>query len=592
MSEQKTKLKFNIGLLSRILSYSKPYSKLFVFAVVLTLTLSSLAIVRPLLINKTLNVVGNEMPGTEGYLSSPEKLEFINHMGLLLIGMLLLEAILQFTNIYVTNLLGQNIVKDLRKQVYTHILNLKNTYFDNTPVGTLVTRAVSDIESLSDVFSQGFIVIMGDILMLVIFVTAMLLKNWAVALVTLSTIPLLLIATNLFKNGVAKTFNEVRNAVASLNAFTNEHISGMRIVQLFNREKIEYEKFVDINQKHKNANIRSIWYYSVFFPVVEILSAVSIALFVWFAGAKSNTYNLKLGDITFFIMMINMVFRPIRMLADRLNTLQMGVVASERVFKVIDTNEIIVDKGDVAAHNIQGKVEFKNVWFAYKDDNFVIKDVSFAIQKGQTVAIIGATGAGKSSIINLLSRFYEINKGEILIDDIPASHYHLPELRQAVGVVLQDVFLFNDSILNNITLHNPNISEQDVIKAAKTIGIHEFIEALPNGYHYHVKERGIMLSAGQRQLVAFVRAYVYNPPIFVLDEATSSIDVETEQLIQKASMELAKNRTSIIIAHRLSTIHHANHIIVMDKGCITEQGSAQQLKDKVDGVYKKMLQFT
>lgn len=592
MSEQKHTSKFSLGLLKRILSYSKPYKKLFVSAIVLTLTLSSLAIVRPLLINKTLNVVGNEIVGSEGYLNATEKLDFINKMGVILLGLLLFEALLQFTNIYVTNLLGQNIVKDLRKQVYTHILKLKNTYFDNTPVGTLVTRAISDIESLSDVFSQGFIVIAGDILMLIIFITTLLVKNWAVALVTLSTIPLLLIATNLFKNGVKKTFNEVRNAVASLNAFTNEHISGMRIVQLFNREKIEYEKFTEINKKHKDANIRSIWYYSVFFPVVEILSAVSIALFVWFAGAKSNTYNLQLGDITFFIMMINMVFRPIRMLADRLNTLQMGVVASERVFRVIDTEEVIEEKGTISAKHIQGKVEFKNVWFAYKDDNYVIKDVSFPIKKGQTVAIIGATGAGKSSIINLLSRFYEINKGAILIDDIPVSDYKLSELRESVGVVLQDVFLFNDTILNNITLHNPNITEADVITAAKKIGIHDFIQALPQGYHYHVKERGTMLSAGQRQLVAFVRAYVYNPPIFVLDEATSSIDMETEQLIQKASVELAKNRTSIIIAHRLSTIHHANYIIVMDKGRVIEQGNAAELMDKVDGVYQKMLQFS
>lgn len=581
--------KFSFALLKRILSYSKPYKKLFVAAIVLTLTLSSLAIVRPLLINQTLNVVGNELVNSEGYLLPKDKFLFLNKMGLILLGVLILEAILQFTNIYVTNLLGQNIVKDLRKQVYSHILKLKNTYFDNTPVGTLVTRAISDIESLSDVFSQGFIVIAGDILMLVIFVTAMLLKNWALALVTLSTIPLLLIATNLFKNGVKKTFNDVRNAVAALNAFTNEHISGMRIVQLFNREKIEYEKFKEINEKHKVANIKSIWYYSVFFPVVEILSAVSIALFIWFAGAKSNTFNLQLGDITFFIMMINMVFRPIRMLADRLNTLQMGVVSSERVFKVIDTIEVIEDKGQYSALSVKGKVEFKNVWFAYKEENYVLKDVSFTINAGETVAIIGATGAGKSSIINLISRFYEINKGQLLVDGVDVKEYKLSELRQAVGVVLQDVFLFNDTILNNITLHNPSITEAQVIAAAKDIGIHEFINSLPGGYHYNVKERGAMLSAGQRQLVAFVRAYVYNPPIFVLDEATSSIDLETEKLIQKASIELSKNRTSIVIAHRLSTINHANKIIVMEKGKVIEQGQTTDLINKVDGVYKKML---
>lgn len=591
MAKTEKKNKFSFTLLRRILSYSKPYKKLFFLAVTLTLLLSSLAIVRPLLINEMLNSIGAINPSDDGYLPPIEKVGFINKMGLMLLGVLLFEALLQFTNIYVTNLLGQNIVKDLRLQVYKHILKLKNTYFDNTPVGTLVTRAISDIESLSDVFSQGFIVICGDILMLVIFITAMFMKNWALALVTLSTIPLLLVATNLFKNGIKKTFTEVRNAVASLNAFTNEHISGMRIVQLFNRENMEYKKFQEINEKHKVANIRSIWYYSVFFPVVEILSAVSIALFIWFAGIKANSYNLKLGDITFFIMMINMVFRPIRMLADRLNTLQMGIVASERVFKLIDTDEIISETGMVSAKNMKGKVEFKNVWFAYKGDDFVIKNISFTINQGETVAIIGATGAGKSSIINLMSRFYEINKGQILIDEVNISEYKLNELRESVGVVLQDVFLFSDSILNNITLHNPSITEEQVIAAAKNIGIHEFIVGLPGGYHYNVKERGAMLSAGQRQLVAFVRAYVYNPPIFVLDEATSSIDLETEKLIQKASIELAKNRTSIIIAHRLSTINHANKIIVMDKGEIIEQGETKDLKQKVDGVYKKMLEY-
>lgn len=589
--DKEKKSGINFTLIKRILSYSKPYKKLFILALLLTLTLAALSIVRPLLIKEALNCIGIEDPADKGYLPKADKLAFMNRMGLLLVGVLILEALLQFTNMYVTNLLGQNIVQDLRKQVYKHILKLKNTYFDNTPVGTLVTRAVSDIESLSDVFSQGFIVITGDILTILIFISVMIYTNWALALVTLSTIPLLLIATNLFKNGVKKTFTEVRNAVASLNAFTNEHISGMRIVQLFNRENIEYDKFKAINEKHKVANIRSIWYYSVFFPVVEILSAVSIALFMWFAGLKANTYNIQLGEITFFIMLINMVFRPIRLLADRLNTLQMGIVASDRVFKVIDNQEIISETGTASAKHIRGNIEFKHVWFAYKEENYVIKDCSFSINHGETIAIIGATGAGKSSIINLLSRFYEINKGEILIDGISIANYNLNELRESVGVVLQDVFLFSDTILNNITLHNPSITEEQVIMAAKEIGIHEFISKLPNGYHYNVKERGAMLSAGQRQLVAFVRAYVYNPPIFVLDEATSSIDLETEKLIQKASLELAKNRTSIIIAHRLSTIHHATKIIVMEKGEIIEQGTTEALSNKVDGVYKKLLEL-
>lgn len=583
----KEKKKINITLIARILSYSKPYRYVFASAIFLTLALASLSIIRPLLIKETLNGLGEGSFSTA--LEKATRIAFINKMGLLLLATLIIEALLQFSNMYITNLLGQNIVKDLRKQVYQHILKLKNTYFDNTPVGMLVTRAISDIESLSDVFSQGFIVIVGDILTIIIFVSVMLYTNWVLALITLSTIPLLIVATNLFKNGVKKSFTEVRNAVSALNTFTNEHISGMRIVQLFNREKIEYEKFKTINEKHKDANIKSIWYYSVFFPVVEILSAISIALFMWFAGLNANKYHIQLGEITFFIMLVNMVFRPIRLLADRLNTLQMGMVSAERVFKVLDTEEIISEKGMVSAKSINGNIEFKNVWFAYKDEDWVIKNCSFNINKNETLAIIGATGAGKSSIINLLSRFYEINKGTILIDGVSVSDYKLQELRQAVGVVLQDVFLFSDSILNNITLHNPTIAEEQVIAAAKKIGIHDFISTLPQGYHYNVKERGVMLSAGQRQLIAFVRAYVYNPPIFVLDEATSSIDLETEKLIQKASVELTKSRTSIIIAHRLSTIQHATKILVMEKGEIIEQGKPQGLESKTNGVYKNML---
>lgn len=588
---KKTENKLNISLIKRILSYSKPYKTLFFLAILLTLVLAASSIIRPLIINQMLNRVGVTDVLDPLYLNDFDKYHFLNKMGLALVGVLSLEAFIQFVNMNVTNLLGQNIVKDLRLQVYKHILKLKNSYFDNNPVGMMVTRAISDIESLSNVFSQGFIVIMGDILMLIVFVSVMLFKNWTLSLVTFSTIPMLIIATNLFKNGVKKTFTDVRNAVSSLNTFTNEHISGMRIVQLFNRENIEFEKFKDINQKHKDANIRSIWYYSIFFPVVEILSAISIALLIWFAGIKTNTYNIKLGDITFFIMMINMVFRPIRMLADRLNTLQMGIVAADRVFKIIDTTEIIVDNGTISTNDIKGDITFNHVWFAYKDENYVLKDISFSIKHGETIAIVGATGAGKSSIINLISRFYEINKGEILIDGKNVANYKLPELRKSIGVVLQDLFLFSDTILNNITLHNPLITEEQVINAAKKIGIHEFIESLPNGYHYHVKERGVLLSAGQRQLVAFVRAYVYNPPIFVLDEATSSIDPETEKLIQNASIELTKNRTSIIIAHRLSTIHHADKVMVMDKGNIIEFGTTSELKQKTNGAFRKMLEI-
>lgn len=578
MSEQKNKL--NLSLLKRLLSYTNPYKKHFIAALVITLVLSGFAVVRPLLINKALNQ----------FVGDTQNLSALNTIGFLIFGALVFEAVMQFANIYVTNYLGQNIVKDLRNQVYNHILKLKNSYFDNTPVGTLVTRAISDIESLSEVFSSGFIVISGDILMLITFVSVMLYKNWVLTLIVLSTIPLLMIATNLFKNGVKKTFTEVRNAVAALNTFTQEHITGMRIVQLFNREEQEYEKFIEINDKHRKANIRSIWYYSIFFPVVEILSAIAIALLLWYIGVKNNSMNLGLGDITFFVMMVNMLFRPIRMLADRLNTLQMGIVAADRVFKVLDTNEIIEDKGSKDLANVRGDIEFKNVWFAYNNEHYVLKNVSFSIKAGETVAMVGATGAGKSTVINLLSRFYEINKGEISLDGTNIKDYSLEELRKNTGVVLQDVHLFNDSIVNNITLHNESITREEVIEASKKIGLHDFILTLPGGYDYVVKERGITLSAGQRQLIAFIRAYVYNPKIFILDEATSTIDTHTEQLLQLALDKISKGRTSIIIAHRLATIKNANKIMVFEKGEIAEQGTQQELLAK-DGPFKKLYEM-
>lgn len=582
MNKPQTNKGLNISLLKRILSYTRPYKKYFFGALVLTLLLSGFAIIRPLLINKALN----------DYVVNQQDVKSLNLIGVLIFFSLIIEALLQFSNIYLTSFLGQNIVKDIRNQVYKHILSLKNSYFDKTPVGMLVTRAISDIESLSDVFAQGFIVISGDVLMLLIFIVVMFLKNWMLTLIVLTTIPLLLIATNLFKNGVKKTFTDVRNAVAALNTFTQEHLTGIKIIQLFNREETEYKKFQEINEKHRKANIRSIWYYSVFFPVVEILSALAIALLIWFIGAKNNTLNIGLGDITFFIMMVNMLFRPIRMLADRLNTLQMGIVSAERVFKVLDTNDIIEDVGLKDFKNVKGKIEFKNVWFSYTADNYVLKNISFMVDAGTTVALIGATGAGKSTIINLLSRFYEINKGEILIDDLNINNYSLEELRKNTGVVLQDVHLFNDSIYNNIALYNSSITLEQVIDASKEIGLHDFILSLPGAYDYVVKERGITLSAGQRQLVAFIRAYVYNPKLFVLDEATSTIDTPTEQLLQKSLAKVSKGRTSIIIAHRLATIKDADKIIVFDKGEIIEQGSKEELM-KLNGQFKRLyeLQF-
>jgi len=580
MTKHQKNKALNFNLIHRILSYTKPYKKLFIGAVILTLLLSAVAIVRPLLISFALNE----------FVTTQKSINGLNTMCILILGVLIIEALLQIINLRITNLLGQNIVKDLRTEVYKHIIGLKNTYFDNTPVGMLVTRAISDIESLSDVFAQGFIVIAGDIVMLIVFITVMLFNNWMLALLSFSTIPLLLIATTVFKRGVKKTFTEVRNAVANLNTFTQEHITGMRLVQLFNREEQELDKFKEINKQHREANIRSIFYYSVFFPIVDILAGCSIALVIWFAGVNTNSLQISLGDITFFVMMINMVFRPIRMLADRLNTLQMGFVSAERVFKVIDTNEIIGANGSTIFNSVKNHIEFKNVWFAYKDENYVLKNISFKIEAGKTVAMIGATGAGKSTIINLLSRFYEYNKGEILIDNTEIKNYELASLRKNTGVVLQDVHLFNDTILNNITLNNSEITIGAVEEATKQIGLYDYVKSLPGGFNYQVTERGQSLSAGQRQLIAFIRAYVYQPSIFILDEATATIDTQTEMLIQKATHKISEGRTSIIIAHRLSTIKHVDKILVFDKGEIIEEGSINELLSR-ESKFKKMYEL-
>ena len=580
MSKEVKDKKLNLGLIRRILSYTVKYKALFFAAIGMTLLLASLAIVRPLLISTAL----------DDFVIKEKSIEKLNYICLLILGFLILEALLQVVNIRITNLLGQNVVRDLRNQVYAHILRLKNTYFDNTPVGTLVTRAVSDIESMNDVFSQGFIVIAGDIVMLTIFISAMFVKNWILAFLALSTIPLLFVATALFKRGVKKSFTQVRNAVSSLNTFTQEHITGMRLVQLFNREEKELIKFKEINQQHRTANIKSIFYYSVFFPVVEILSSFSIALIIWFVGVKGGMYAVNLGDITFFVMMVNMLFRPIRMLADRLNTLQMGIVSAERVFKVLDTDEKIENNGTAVFRNVKENIEFRNVWFAYKNDHFVLKDISFKISAGQTIALVGSTGAGKSTIINLLSRFYEYNKGQILIDGVEIRNLDLESLRKNTGVVLQDVYLFNDSILNNITLNNPDIKFEDVVNATKEIGLYEYILTLPQGFNYQVQERGQSLSAGQRQLIAFIRAFVYKPAIFILDEATATIDTQTEILIQRAVEKISEGRTSIIIAHRLSTIKHVSKVLVFDKGEIIEEGSIPELL-KIESRFKKLYEL-
>jgi ATP-binding cassette, subfamily B, multidrug efflux pump len=570
-------------LLRRVFKYIHPYRGTFIKAVILTISLSALSISRPLLIMYTIKhaIVQPDAPKLLG-------------LSCLMVLLLCLEAFVQFFNMYLTSRLGQNIVKDIRKQLYRHIYGFRSRYFDHTPIGTLVTRIISDIEAVADIFSQGFIVIAGDILTLSVFLATMLLVNWKFTLVVCTTIPVLLLATWLFKNAVKSAFQDVRTAVARLNAFVQEHITGMKIVQIFNREGVEFEKFKEINEQHRAANIRSIWHYSVFFPVVEILASISIGLLVWKAGdsALSGIIPEKeiAAQVTFFLLLVNMMFRPIRMLADRVNTLQMGMVSCERIFKVLDTHEIIEDHGTLVTEHFKGDIEFQEVWFAYNAEDWVLRDVSFRVQPGETIAIVGATGAGKSSIINLLNRFYEYNKGSIRIDGDDIRQYTLSTIRKNIGIVQQDVFLFSDTIANNISLNHPGISREHIINAAKMVGAHEFIMQLPGNYDYDVKERGAMLSVGQRQLISFIRAYCYNPSILVLDEATSSIDSESEQLIQYATQKLTEGRTSIIIAHRLATIQRANRILVMEKGRVIESGSHAELI-RLNGQYKKLFEL-
>ena len=572
---------FDIRLLKRILTYVKPYKIVFAWSIFATTLLAFISPVRPLLIQYMIDhfvVTPN-----------PSKLLSATYV---LIGLLFFEGILQFFSSYSTNWLGQTIIKDLRSNLYNHIVGLRLRFFDKTPIGTLVTRVVSDIETISDVFSEGLIVIIGDVLKIVVIMGVMFYENVALTFITLSPIPLLLLATYWFKNSVNSSFQDVRTQIARLNAFVQEHITGMAIVQIFNKEEAEFNKFEAINDAHKNANIRAILAYSIFFPVVEILSSLSLAMIVWWAGKGILQHTTSVGELVEFILFTNMLFRPIRMLADRFNTLQMGMVSSERVFQVFDTNTPMKDSGKINDKNMVGNIEFKNVWLAYNDENWVLKDISFSAKEGEKIALVGATGAGKSSIINILTRFYELNKGEILIDGININDYTIQNLNRNIAVVLQDVFLFSNSILNNISLNNPDITREKIIEASKIVGAHDFIMRLPGGYDYNVMERGATLSVGQRQLISFIRAYVYNPKILILDEATSSIDTESEKLIQFATEKITQNRTSIIIAHRLATIQKADKIIVMDHGKIIESGNHQELL-KQNGQYKKLfdLQF-
>ncbi len=573
----------NVGLLKRIFQYVKPYSNIFAWSIVLTILLALIAPVRPFMIQYTLDnyIMKGDYPG-------------LLSMTIAMLILLVLQAVIQFSHTYLTNTLGQSAIRDLRINVFNHISKLRLKYFDNTPIGQLITRTVSDLETIAEIFSEGLIVIIGDILMVIVIIGVMIYKDWALTIVVLLPMPLLIIATSVFQKAIKSAFQEIRTQVSNLNTYLQEHITGVSIIQYFAREEQEYQKFVKINALYRDANIRSNWYYSIFFPVVEIISAMSLGLLVWY-GAKSileKPLIVTPGTIAEFILYISMLFRPIRELADKFNTLQMGMVGAERVFKVLDTDEHTENKGRFIPDRMPGSISFQNVWFAYNEGNYVLKDISLEVAAGKTIALVGATGAGKSSTINILNRFYEIQKGSIQIDGVSIQDYELNYLRRNIATVLQDVFLFSDTILNNVTLNNPDITMEEVVDAAKKVGAHEFIERLPGGYQYNVMERGATLSAGQAQLISFIRALVYNPSILVLDEATSSVDTETEMLIQRAIENLMKGRTSIVIAHRLSTIQKADQILVLDKGEIKEKGTHQQLL-KLDGYYKKLydLQF-
>lgn len=571
---------FDTKLFARVMVYAKPYMKVFYWAFFLTIFLAGVGVLRPILIGDAVDkyIVENDATG-------------LLYITLIIVGLLFLEAVAQFYETYYSNWIGQSVTIDLRSKLFTHITSFKLKYFDKTAIGTLVTRCISDIETISQIFSQGLLTIMGEILKLVVVIAAMFIISWKLTLYVLLPIPLLIVAMIVFKNAIKKAFQEVRNQVAKLNAFVQEHLTGMVIVQVFNREDREKQKFEAINERHKKAHIRSVWAYSIFFPVVEILSAISLSFLVWWGAGGVLDGDIKRGHLITFILFIYMLFRPIRQLADRFNVLQMGMVGSERVFKVLDTKERIEDDGTLTS-GIKGNIKFEDVWFAYNDDEWVLKGISFEAKEGETVAFVGATGAGKSSVVNLVNRFYEFQKGKITIDGIPIGDFDLDYLRDEIAVVLQDVFLFSNSIEKNITLENNDIAKEQVIKAAEAVGAAQFIERLPGKYEYDVKERGGMLSVGQRQLISFIRAYVYNPKILILDEATSSVDTESEIMIQKAIDRLTENRTSIVIAHRLSTIRKADKIIVMDKGKILEQGTHNELLE-AKGHYKKLfdLQF-
>jgi len=556
-----------------LFAYTGPYRGKF-FTLVLTIMLGAgLSPLQPLLIQYTI-----DHPIAEGNYT------LLAWCLAAMVGLLILNAIISFYNTYAAGWLGQYIIRDIRLELYEKIIHLRLKFFDDTPIGRLVTRTISDIETLAEVFSSGFAAIAGDILQLVLIISVMFYTDWRLSLISLSTVPLMMMATYVFKEKVKSSFQVVRNAVANLNSFVQEHITGMSVVQIFNAEKHEMEKFDQINREHRDANIKSILYYSIYFPVAEVIAALGTGLVVWYGARQIIDQEVTFGTVTAFIMFINQFFRPIRMIADRVNTLQMGIVSTERIFAVLDSKEYTSNQGNVVKA-LQGEVQFDHVWFGYNPDQVILKDISFHVKPGETIAFVGATGAGKSSVINLLSRFYDIQKGRILLDSLPVESYELSALRKQIGVVLQDVFLFSNSIAYNISLGDPEITREQMIVAAKLVGVHDFIMQLPGGYDYQVMERGSTLSVGQRQLISFVRAMVQNPKIIVLDEATSSVDSETEEMIQAAIEKLMKGRTAIVVAHRLSTIQHAHQIVVLDKGQILEVGNHETLIQKQGAYY-------
>jgi subfamily B ATP-binding cassette protein MsbA len=574
----KTGNAFDMEIFLRLMSFAKSYKRNFTIAASSAIILSGVALLTPIILKDAVDV----------YIANKDSEGLVNSV-LLMFSVLMLEVVLRFTFIYFANWVGQHIIRDIRAKTFRHILQFRMSYFDKNSVGRLVTRVVSDIETIAAFFSSGVFTIVSDVLQMFAVIIVMFFINWKLAFIAIAVLPILLYATKVFQKAIKATFQEVRNQVANLNGFVQERVTGMKIVQLFNREKIEYDNFKNINNKHKEAYIKTIWYFSIFFPIAEILSSIGIGLIVWF-GSKQVVEGAVAGPGTImaFVQMAQMLFRPLRQIADKFNQLQMGIVSGERVFKILDTESSISKNGIIEAKNLRGSISFKEVKFSYIEGEEVLKGINLEIKSGQTVAIVGATGAGKSTIINLLNRFYEIDSGTICLDDIAVDKYKLESLRSQVAIVLQDVFLFSDSVLNNITLKDKTISKEEVEKAAKQIGIHDFIMTLPGGYNYNVKERGAMLSSGQRQLIAFLRAYVSKPSVLILDEATSSVDSQAEQMIQYATETITKNRTSIVIAHRLATIKQADKIIVMDKGLLVEEGTHAELLKKENGYYKNL----